>query len=268
MFIIIFDSMKKLLLTLFIASGITLTANAQTATNFSCNDCAGNFHDLFSELESGKVIVIDWVMPCGACTGPSQTTYNTVSSFQASHPNRVFFYLADDYANTNCASLNSWANSVNIPQNAFSLRFSNAAIDMTHYGSTGMPKVVVLGGANHTVFLNANGFVSTASLQNAINSALAATGISETNSIVSELRIGPNPASQEATLRFTLAEKTGLTVELYNLGGQKLEEVFSGEKSAGEYALQVPCGNLETGLYLVKVEAKGTARFINLQVTQ
>ena len=175
--------MKNYLLTLILA-GVTSVSVAQTAVNFTCNDCAATSHDLYTELNAGKVIVLCWVMPCGACTGPALTTYNVVQSYQANNPNTVFMYLCDDYGNTTCASLNSWANNIGVTN---TIRFSNSAIDMMDYGSTGMPKIVVVGGSNHTVYYNSNNTVDATNLQNAINSALLATGINEPGSSISTL---------------------------------------------------------------------------------
>ena len=39
---------------------------AQTATDFTANDCAGTSHHLFAELDAGKIIVAAFVMPCGS----------------------------------------------------------------------------------------------------------------------------------------------------------------------------------------------------------
>src|SRR6185436_8668613 len=114
---------------------------AQTAVDFTANDCDGNSHNLFSELNSGKVIVLCWVMPCGACTGPSLTTLNVVNSYSATNPNTVFMYIVDDYANTSCTSLDSWRNHEGLGS---AKSFSNASINMADYGAAGMPKVVVI----------------------------------------------------------------------------------------------------------------------------
>src|SRR5438128_5107173 len=145
--------MKKQLLTILFAA-VTATSMAQTATDFTADDCGGTSHNLFTELDSGKVIVLVWVMPCGACTGAALTTYNVVESYQSANPNTVYMYLCDDYANTSCSSLNSWGTSAGIAESSSSLRFSDAAINLTDYGSAGMPKIVVVGGTDHTVFYN------------------------------------------------------------------------------------------------------------------
>ena len=67
--------MKKHFLTM-VLSVATVLASAQTATNFNCNDCSNVPHELFAELDAGKVIVL--------------------------------------VANTSCTSLNSWKNSTGL----------------------------------------------------------------------------------------------------------------------------------------------------------
>ena len=124
-----------------------------TATDFTTNDCNGVNHNLFDSLDAGNVIVISWVMPDIASATYSAPAYNAVHSFSTSHPGRVHFYIADDYANTTCANLINFGNYFNMPNSTF---FSSADISMSDYGTNGMPKVVVLGGDSHTVYYNQN----------------------------------------------------------------------------------------------------------------
>ncbi|MDQ3049834.1 MAG: T9SS type A sorting domain-containing protein [Bacteroidota bacterium] len=258
--------MKKIILLCLFVVSVTIS-EAQTATNFTCNDCSGVSHDLFTELDAGKVIVLAWVMPCSACSGPALTAYNAVDGYQASNPGRVFFYLADDYANTSCLSLNGWANTMSIPQNAYSLRFSNAAIDMTDYGTSGMPKIVVIGGSSHTVFYNANNSVNAAAIQNAIDLALSATGITENNSSFSDLNLFPNPADKSSEIKFNLVKNATVTIDLFNLEGKKQEVVFSGQMQSGENKVVLNTSVLPAGMYLVKLTSEGQNRFMNIVVT-
>ncbi len=258
--------MKKLILAAFVLI-VSYSGFAQTATDFTCNDCQGASHNLFSELNAGKVIILDWVMPCGACAGPSTTAYNLATGYNMTQPGRVFLYMIDDYANTSCLTLNGWANSILVPQNSYSLRFSNPAIDMLDYGTVGMPKVVVVGGTNHTVFYNANNTVNAQAMQNAIDAALLATGIDEQTTLLSELTVFPNPADQAAEIVFSMMKKEEVKIELFNLEGKKLQDVYSGELLAGESRVSVKTGRLAAAMYLVKVSGGGKSRFINLMVS-
>jgi hypothetical protein len=257
--------MKKTILVLLLMSVSYLWTAAQTATNFSCNDCAGNSHDFFSELDAGKVIVLCWVMPCGSCTGPALTTNNVVQSYQSSYPNTVYMYLIDDYANTSCASLNSWKNSVGITN---ATTFSNASINMLDYGSGGMPKIVVVGGGSHTVFYNVNNTVNATNLQNAINSALIVAGIEEPNAAASSFNAYPNPAHSVAEIRFQLANTSIVTLELFNLEGQKLETIFSGKLTQGENKVKLNVASYAAGMYLVRLTENEKSRFINVTVSR
>jgi hypothetical protein len=186
--------MKKLLLLIILFAALG-SSQAQTATNFTCNDCSGVSHDLFSECDAGNVVVLCWVMPCNSCVGGALTCNNVCQSF----PNNVLFYVIDDYGNTNCTSLNSWATSNNITPTA---TFSNASIDMLDYGSTGMPKAVVIGGPNHTVFYNANNSFNGTAIQTAINQAMTATTIKEEDMTVSSISVYPVPARDICQFQF------------------------------------------------------------------
>src|SRR5207249_4420212 len=106
--------MKKSLLTLLSAIFIGVNVFAQTAPDFTALDCNGVSHNLYTELNSGKVIVLNWVMPCSACVGPSLTAYNVVKSYASSN---VLHYLIDDAGNTSCTSLSSWATGAGIGSN-------------------------------------------------------------------------------------------------------------------------------------------------------
>jgi len=256
--------MKKQLLTILLVAFAAI-GMAQTATNFNCNDCATTPYDLFSELDAGNVIVLCWVMPCGACTGTALTSYNVVQSYQSGYPNTVYMYVCDDYANTSCTSINSWANANGLTNTT---RFSNSSISMLDYGSNGMPKIVVLGGSSHTVFYNVNNTVNSTNLQNAINAALLATSIDEPNSPVSSLNVFPNPSAGGAEIKFNLVKSSDVTLELFNLEGQMLQNIFSGKLSAGDNKVQVNLTNFPAGMYLVKFTEGGKSKFINLTVAR
>ncbi len=88
-----------------------------TATDFMVDDCNGVTHSLFDSLDAGNIIVIAWVMPCGACAIYGKYAYDAAYSFALSHPGSVDFYLVDDYANTSCSNLVNWGNSNQMPLN-------------------------------------------------------------------------------------------------------------------------------------------------------
>lgn len=237
-------------LTLFIFLGFS--SFAQNATNFNVTSCSGVNFDLFNTLDAGKVVVIGWTMPCGSCVLPLKTTYNVVQSYQSTHPERVMMLLVDDYANTPCASIELWANSNGMPN---TLKFSNPAIKMMDYGSTGMPKVVVIGGPERRVFYNTNNAVDHVALQQAINNAISVvTAINESTAHSSTFRAYPNPAQNIVNIDFSLQKPDRIQISLFNEVGQEVKVFYSGVANEGRNQLESSTENLASGLYHLQLK--------------
>lgn len=198
---------------------ISISLYAQNATNFSVKDCSGQQYTLFDELNAGKVVILTWTMPCGSCVLPLKTTYNVVQSFQSSHPGIVHMLMADDYANTSCASIDQWALSNGMPNTR---RFSNPAIRMLDYVSNGMPKVVVIGGPEKQVFYNANDAVDHVALQAAIQSAISVITSLPASVQGDEIKISFQPSGNSivATSLFPIDSPSKL--DILTLAGQKI----------------------------------------------
>ena len=254
--------MKRTLL-LAIAGLVSSFSFAQTATDFTATDCNSTSHNLFTELNAGKVVVMTWVMPCSACIGGASTASSTVLGY--ANPN-VVFYLVDDAGNSSCSTLNSWASTNSITTNA---TFSNAGnlINMSDYGTSGMPKTVVLGGTSHTVFFNYNGTPSTSALQTAINNALA-TGIIEPNKVKMGLNVFPNPVSSATTVNYTLTKSVDVTIEVVNQLGEKMSVTKLGNQSAGKQEYKLNLESLSAGIYFVKLSAGEASETTKLTVTK
>jgi hypothetical protein len=253
---------KILLVAAFCLLKLT-TFGQTTATDFTAADCDGNTFHLFDELNSGKVIVLCWVMPCGACELPALTTLNVVNSYISTNPHTVYMYVADDYANTPCASLQNWANNVGVNGPNF---FSDASIDMSDYGTFGMPKIVVMAGGSHTIFYNAIDVVNAGDLQAAINAALQVIGIDEKNPLASSLVAFPNPANDKSELNFSLAENTGIEILLFNLTGACVKEIFNGELAQGNHSIGFSTDGIAQGTYLLKVSDGSRSSYLNLVI--
>lgn len=236
----------KLLVILFIP---IVQVFGQTAVNFNATDCNGVSHDLFSELDDGKVIVLCWVMPCYSCIQPSKTTYNKVNEFSTSHPNKVHFYLCDDFGTTNCQTLEGWATDNGMSLQPFMSIFSDSTIKMMDYGSNGMPKIVVVGGSAHTVFYNANNTVDVIQLESAINNAIAASGFKSLN--INTVAVYPNPA--QAFVNITIPANESGTIRIMDMPGRTLMK--SAFCEGGE--LRIGIDALKPGAYVVEIQTTG-----------
>ncbi len=246
--------------TFFTSLGLVLMLglSAQsTATNFSCNDCAGNPHDLFTELDTGDVIVISWIMPCGSCIAPTLTAHNIVQSYASTFPGRVKMYVVDDVANSSCTVINSWTATNNMP---IATEFSNAAIDMSDYGTAGMPKIVVLGGQWHKVYYNSNGAGNATALQTAIDSALAQTGVQPITANENSVVAYPVPSCDNVTLTFSSIDNGTATIDIYSVDGKKVKETEQQSVSTGVNNLVIGTAELSAGIYTVTVIVGDLAR--------
>ena len=240
--------MKKLFYSLLF---IVIASNtfSQTPVNFISTDCSGSSHDLFAELNSGKVIVLCWVMPCINCVAPSMTTYNVVQSYNTSQPDRVRFYLTDDYGDTPCSSLMSWANANHLTNAKI---FSDATISMTPYQTTGMPMIVVLGGIAHKIFFIGKNTVDIPSLQAAIDSALITTDIEERTMNIPQLAIQSNPVHERTVLKCELSKTTFVNIRLLNAQGAEVTGIFSGQLSAGLNEIPIDFTRYKAGMYFIR----------------
>ena len=252
--------MKKLI-TLSTALFSFLISTAQTATNFTATDCNSNSHELFSELNAGKTIVIVWVMPCSACISAAATASSVVSAM--SDPD-VLFYLVDDNGNTSCSTLSSWSTSNQLSPNSI---FDNTGnlIDQSLYGIAGMPKTAVVGGgSSHTVYLNQNGTVNVSDLQTAINNSKAVAGIQNTDIFGSSPNIYSLHNADISILNFTLKYPSMVNVEVYNLVGQSMFNGSSRNFSSGSHEIEISTAQLPAGIYFLKMTAgieSNTLRF-------
>jgi hypothetical protein len=256
--------MKKLLLILFLLNCINFAFSQTIATNFNVADCAGTNHDLFAELDAGKVIVISFVMPCGSCIGPSLSANSKVKSYATSDPGRVNFYIADDYANTNCTSLTSWANTngmTGVPV------FSSTVVKMSDYGTAGMPKVVVIAGKDHSILFNQDNTINTTELTDAINKGLSLTpnGIADNSVPDFKLELFPNPLkTDKIALNYSLNENSDVIVELYNALGS-IEQIAIFEKQTpGKHEAILNFEGLSNGVYLVKFNAENSSKTLKI----
>lgn len=222
-------------------------ALGQTAPDFTAEDCRGNTHNLYAELAQGNVIILEWVMPCASCIGPSLTAYNVIESFSA--PN-LQYYLIDDAANTPCVSLITWATNIGIGTGR--TVFSTPVIVEENYGGIGMPHVMVVG-PNGTIYFNGLGAeVSNAvALQAGISNALLATGTHGPDDNALQAALVPNPADATVTLQYELEEPAAITIALLNASGQRVATYASIPQDRGPQTYPLDVRSVPSGQYFV-----------------
>lgn len=246
--------MKKIITSLALAFAAFNVSAQTTATNFTATDCNSVSHTLFDELNSGKVVVLVWVMPCGMCNSGAKQAYDAAQSFATSNPGQVLYYLVDDLGDASCAQLASFATSNTIGPNNLTI-FSNVGnlIKESDYGGSGMPHVVVMGGNDHQIYFNKlNGQAADQpGITTAINSALTALSVSSVANQIS-FSISPNPVNDKLTISYAKAVKA---ITLMSINGQIVREE---SYAKGMLNPSIDLGGLAIGTYTVRViDAEG-----------
>ena len=84
--------------------------------------------------------------------------------------------------------------------------------------------------------------------------------LQESNSIVESLpqefkinRIAPNPFNPSTLITYQIPENGEIKIEVLNVSGQKIENIYSGYKKAGKHEVKWYSKNLSSGFYLVKI---------------
>lgn len=244
--------MKKFLFSIVLVFTFAFS-NAQptTAMDFTSTDCNGNMHHLYSQLDSGHCVILEFFMNCASCIVAGQTITPMYNNLAASYPGEVHFY-AFAYNNTmTCATANSVINGNGI--NA--IPFDSGAAQVAYYGGFGMPTVAVVAGPQHEVlFVNVGFSVSdTTAMGIAIRNFHATIGVGETNSLVSSMSAFPNPASENVQIDYELTENSEVTLQIVNTLGQTVRETQMGEVAQGKHTTNVSVSDLEAGVYFFRI---------------
>lgn len=257
---------KTILLSLSILWAVFSFAQSN-ATNFTCNDCNGVNHDLFTELDQGKVIVIVWVMPCASCIGPALQAYTAAKSYASTYPEKVLYYLADDYANTSCSQLSSWAG--NASMGDADAYFSNSAVSMSNYGQPGMPKVVVVGCSDHKVYFNKN--YTADGINEAIDAAITEcdyiSSVEETGNNNFELNLYPNPTHGIASVSYKLTEASLVKIDVLNILGESLIDISNSQQNIGIIEFKLNTNSLSDGVYFLRVQSNMGSQLVKFSVS-
>ncbi|MCD6012327.1 MAG: hypothetical protein K0Q79_2189 [Flavipsychrobacter sp.] len=227
------------------------TANAQTtAPNWTATDCNSVSHTLYNELDSGKIIVFIWVMPCASCVPGAKAAYNAVQSFATSHPGKVRFYMADDLGDASCSILSNWVTTNTIGSLSNMTIFSNAGnvISEAGFGGTGMPHVVVLSGGDHEILYNKKNSLTNdqPGITAAINTGIATLAARDLKKNAT-LSVSPNPSHDVFAVSYASAVEQ---VIVTSVTGQVVRNM-NFEKGAVNPVISL--GDAAPGIYFIKV---------------
>ena len=64
----------------------------------------------------------------------------------------------------------------------------------------------------------------------------------------------PNPFNPSTKIKYAVAEKTFVSLQIYDIAGSEVASIVNREQAAGEYEIDFNAGNLTTGVYLYKLQ--------------
>ena len=83
------------------------------------------------------------------------------------------------------------------------------------------------------------------------------TGIEEDIALHSNLTIAPNPASEIATISFSLNQTTQSSIILSDVLGREIKTILSQQLTAGRHSSEISFAELPNGIYILKLSANG-----------
>lgn len=72
-----------------------------------------------------------------------------------------------------------------------------------------------------------------------------------------KIKVSPNPFYNQTSLKYSLAEKSTVRIELYNTLGQSVATFIKEEQLPGDYEFEWMATSLENGMYFYKAEMEG-----------
>jgi thiol-disulfide isomerase/thioredoxin len=254
------------LLTALIALGASVSSvfSQTTAMNFNRPDCNGTMRNLYSDLDAGNVVIIEFFMlSCGSCITAGSKLEQMKTKLNTEFPGKIKSY-AIGYSNSySCINIKNWVNN-----NGFtSIPMDSGAAQVAYYGGMGMPTVVVIGGTDHKVLGAPYIGFSTSDTTTAagdIRNFFATTGISEKNGVEGKLEFFPNPASTELNINLILNKPSEVRMDITDLAGRIVKPVENRFLTSVE--TKVDISGLPAGVYFLRINSNGnsTTRKINI----
>ena len=86
------------------------------------------------------------------------------------------------------------------------------------------------------------------------------TGFTNTGEIPESFKLDqnyPNPFNPSTRISFSIAEKSNVTLKVYDAGGSEVKTLLNSEMQAGRHTVQFNAGSLSSGIYFYTLQANG-----------
>lgn len=134
------------------------SSSVYNAKSWIKKECiSGNEYDLYRILDSGYVIVQEYVMMnCRPCITAGKGLSLVINKLRKEYPGRIKFFQTVFEDQTSCDSVLAWRDRNGFMPDAV---FTKGAEEVAYYGGMGMPTIVILGGGRrHKGYYNGYGY--------------------------------------------------------------------------------------------------------------
>jgi len=250
---VLLRSILSLMCFAFLSSRVS-AQSVTTAFDWTKTDCDGNTHNLYSLLDEGKVVLMEFVMlpNCQPCITAGKNLKKVQAAFDQTHPGMLKMFSMGFSDNYQCKQMMDWKAANGLTTTAI----AQGADQVEQYGGMGMPTIVVVGGKDHKVLYSMKGFSvkDTIAIKAAISQILSPAS-SVKSKPVADFRcsVYPNPVQDASTINVTLDKSRMMDVTLYNVIGTPVKTFYKGSLASGSYSYSLSNKDLESGKYYVRI---------------
>jgi thiol-disulfide isomerase/thioredoxin len=253
--------MKKIyVIILLVLMGVNLNAQCPltTAVDFTATDIHGQTHNLFSYLNAGKYVLIDFFYTtCGPCQQTAPKIQGAYEHFGCNSSNVIFLSIDRGDDNTQVSQFDD-TYGIHCPSIS-GVEGGGTAINTT-YGISAFPTVILIAPDKTIIEQDIWPIADAAYLIGVITGrggipATCSSGLNESNKSEqsSLLKIYPNPATNITSLTLNLHKKSSIKVQIFNVLGEKVMDLPISILERGSHSIQLPLNQLNNGSYFVQI---------------
>ncbi len=228
-----------------------LSAQFKTARNVDRNDCNGQAHNFYTELDSGDVLILEYIMTCSACSNAEHKVESMLKWIDKQHPGRIRFY---QFAYTNSYGCDEMKQFV-LENTMKTIPFDSGASDVAYYGGFGMPTFVILAGKDHRVLYTGIGFSTsdTSDMSSALQEYFLTSSVE--SSAEKSLTLLPNPNTGRMTIQSPFAPDDRVSYRILNNNGVEIGPWCETSAMSSSVHIDVRDRDLGCGVYTVQLRS-------------